>query len=226
MLRMHPRVSFSLPAASPMPLEGSRRTPASSRLCRRLLRRPASESGRLRHGEGTRGWGARRRRVLEVPRLSGPGLRLPGAQERTPMHRTLRTLALVTLGILLLSAPEASAQSSGQKWVTSWTGSVHGPYPLGFPSLPPEMKFAIPDPAKGAEDQTFRLIVKPDLWASRMRLRFSNVHGTRPLVLDGVYLGVQASAGNLVRGTNRPVTFAGGKKQLTAAPGGLARRHS
>jgi hypothetical protein len=35
-----------------------------------LLGRPASESGRLRHGEGTRGWGARRRRVLELPTLS------------------------------------------------------------------------------------------------------------------------------------------------------------
>src|SRR4029453_9467033 len=97
--------------------------------------------------------------------------------------------------------------------------SVHGPYPLGFPSLPPEMKFAIPDPAKGGDDQTFRLIVKPELCHSRMRLGFSNVHGTRPLVLGGVYLGLQASAGNLVRGTNRPVTFDGGKKHLRVARG-------
>jgi len=29
-----------------------------------------SECGRLRHGEGTRGRGARRRRVQELPRLS------------------------------------------------------------------------------------------------------------------------------------------------------------
>ena len=76
------------------------------------------------------------------------------------MHRTLRTLGLVTLGVLLLSAPQALSQSSasGQKWVTSWTGSVHGPYPLGFPSLPPEMKFAIPDPANGAEDHARELL--------------------------------------------------------------------
>src|SRR5260370_9840581 len=121
------------------------------------------------------------------------------------MPRTLRTLGLVPLGVLLLSAPQALSQSSasGQKWVTSWTGSVHGPYPLGFPSLPPEMKFAIPDPAKGAEDQTFRLIVKPDLWASRMRLRFSNVHGTRPLVLDGVYLVCRLLLEKKICGTNR-----------------------
>src|SRR5262245_14248892 len=140
------------------------------------------------------------------------------------LHRTLRMLTLVALSVVSLSASPASSQPSanGQKWVTSWTGSVHGPYPLGFPSLPPEMKFAIPDPATGAEDQTFRLIVKPDLWGTRMRLRFSNVHGTKPLVLDGVYIGVQASAGSLVRGTNRPVNLDGGKKQLTVAPGTLA----
>jgi hypothetical protein len=30
----------------------------------------ASENGRLRHGDGTRGWGARRRRVLELPALT------------------------------------------------------------------------------------------------------------------------------------------------------------
>jgi len=144
--------------------------------------------------------------------------------EETPMPRTPRTLTLLALGVLLLFAPQALAQSSanGQKWVTSWTGSVHGPYPLGFPSLPPELKFAIPDPAKGAEDQTFRLIVRPDLWGSQIRLRFSNVHGAKPLVLDGMYVGVQASAGNLVPGTNRPVTFDGGKTQLTVPPGALA----
>ena len=31
--------------------------------------RPVSDSGRLRHGEGTHGSGARRRRVLELPTL-------------------------------------------------------------------------------------------------------------------------------------------------------------
>ena len=35
----------------------------------RLLRRAASESGRLHHGEETHGSGARRRRVLELPTL-------------------------------------------------------------------------------------------------------------------------------------------------------------
>ena len=38
-------------------------------LCRRLLRRPASQSGRLCHGDGGDEWGARRRRALMLPIL-------------------------------------------------------------------------------------------------------------------------------------------------------------
>jgi hypothetical protein len=38
-------------------------------LWQRLLGRPASESGRLRHDEGTHGSGARRRRGLVLPTL-------------------------------------------------------------------------------------------------------------------------------------------------------------
>ncbi len=38
-------------------------------LCRRLLRRPAAESGRLCHANGGHEWGARRRRALMLPIL-------------------------------------------------------------------------------------------------------------------------------------------------------------
>ena len=40
---------------------------------------------------------------------------------------------------------------------------MHGPYPSGNASAQPDLKFAFPDPAQGAVDQSFRLIVKPDL---------------------------------------------------------------
>src|SRR5262249_3829668 len=50
------------------------------------------------------------------------------------------------------------------------------------------------------------------------RLRFSNVYGKQPLALDTVYVGLQESAGNLVKDSNRPLTF-GGKTSTTIAPG-------
>src|SRR5882724_8815424 len=78
-----------------------------------------------------------------------------------------------------------------QKWVTSWTASMHGPYPVGNPSAQPDLRLVFPTPANGARDQTFRLIVQPDLWGRQARLRFSNAFGTRPVTFDGVFIGLQ-----------------------------------
>jgi hypothetical protein len=49
-------------------------------------------------------------------------------------------------------------------------------------------------------------------WAASktVRRRFSNA-------FDGVYVGLHASAGSLVAGTNRPVSFVAGTPKCTAA---------
>ena len=54
------------------PCSTQRRSHAQTSLWHRLRGRPVSESGRFRHGDGTRGWGAHRRRVLELPTLAIP----------------------------------------------------------------------------------------------------------------------------------------------------------
>jgi lysophospholipase L1-like esterase len=111
-----------------------------------------------------------------------------------------------------------SSAQQGQKWVVSWTGSAHGPYPTGNPSAQPDQRFAFPSPQAGANDQTFRLIVRPDIWGQQARLRFTNVFGTKPVTLDGVFVGLQLGGPGIVKGTNRPVSF-GGKDSVTIAPG-------
>ena len=103
-------------------------------------------------------------------------------------------------------------------WVASWTGSVHGPYPVGNPTAQPEMGFAIPVPEAGARDQTFRMILRPDIWGRQARIRLSNALGSRPVTFDGVHVGLQSSGSALVPGTNQPVTFAG-SAAVTVAPG-------
>jgi lysophospholipase L1-like esterase len=108
-----------------------------------------------------------------------------------------------------------------QKWVTSWAASVQGPYPVGNPSAQPDMRFALPSAATGARDQTFRLIIRPDLWGRQVRLRLSNVFGIRPVTFDAVHVGVQRSGAVLAPGTNRPVGFAG-QRRVTLAPGAMA----
>jgi len=71
----------------------------------------------------------------------------------------------------------------------------------------------------GANDQTFRLVVRPDLWGKKFRLRFSNVFGVQPLTLDDAYVGLQSSAG-AVRPQQQPsVTFAG-PRSVTIRPVG------
>jgi len=103
-------------------------------------------------------------------------------------------------------------------WVVSWAASIHGPYPVGNPSAQPDMKRAFPDAAQGAREQSFRLIVRPTLWGRETRIRLSNALGSRPVMFDGVYIGLQASGAEIAAGTNRPVTF-GGQPGVTVPAG-------
>ncbi|MCK1367768.1 GDSL-type esterase/lipase family protein [Bradyrhizobium sp. 62] len=124
---------------------------------------------------------------------------------------------LVAASLLVASLQTATARNS-EHWVVSWTGAVQGPYPVGNPSAQPEQKFAFPEPAAGARDQTFRLIVRPDIWGRQARIRLSNAFGTKPVTFDGVYVGLQSGSAALIRGSNTPITFAG-TASVTVSPG-------
>ena len=112
--------------------------------------------------------------------------------------------------------PQAQATAT---WAASWVASVHGPYPSGNAVAQPELKFVFPAPELGANDQSFRLIIRPDLWSDRFRLRFANTFGTQPVTLDAAFVGLQSSGGSVAAGTNRPVTFAGGSQRLSLPVG-------
>jgi lysophospholipase L1-like esterase len=133
----------------------------------------------------------------------------------------MRSLVRLIMASLFVASSQAASARDGEHWVVSWTGSGQGPYPIGNPSAQPDPKFAFPDPAAGARDQTFRLMVRPDLWGRQARIRLSNAFGTRPVTFDGVYAGLQWASAALVRGSNHPVTF-GGKPSITVPPGGSA----
>jgi len=132
-----------------------------------------------------------------------------------------RYLLLLLAIVAVALAQPAAAQRGGEKWVASWAASAQGPYPVGNPSAMPDQKFAFPTPEAGARDQTFRLVLRPDIWGKQMRLRLTNVFGTRPVNIDGVFVGLQLGGAALVKGSNRPVTF-GGKDRITLAPGAMA----
>lgn len=109
----------------------------------------------------------------------------------------------------------------GDIWATAWLGAAQGPYPVGNPSAQPDQRFAFPDPAAGSHDQSFRLIIRPDIWGKAARLRFSNVMGSRSLGIDGVFAGLQDSGSGVVPGTNQTVRF-NGADAIVIPPGAMA----
>jgi lysophospholipase L1-like esterase len=126
---------------------------------------------------------------------------------------TFRLAVAIAVVSFSLSAPACA-----DRWVAGWTASAHGPYPVGNPTAQPELKFAFPVPEQGARDQTFRLIVRPDIWGKEARIRLSNAFGTKPVAFDGAFVGLQESGSAIVDGTNQAVRF-GGKDGVTIAPG-------
>lgn len=127
----------------------------------------------------------------------------------------------LALTLALLICCPASALAQSQKWAASWAASAHGPYPSGNASAQPVLQYAIESAETGANDQTFRVIIRPELWGKSGRLRFSNAFGTRPVTFDDVFVGLQSSAGNVAAGTNSRVMF-GGKRSVTIESGAVA----
>jgi lysophospholipase L1-like esterase len=132
-------------------------------------------------------------------------------------HGLLRRLCLLLSCALLLCA----AGPSKTHWVVAWTASAHGPYPVGNATAQPDLRFAFPTPAQGASDQTFRLIVRPDIWGQTARLRLSNAFGAQAVTFNDVFAGLQVSGAELLPGSNHAVTF-GGRHDVTVPPGGSA----
>jgi lysophospholipase L1-like esterase len=127
-------------------------------------------------------------------------------------------LSVLVVSMFTLSTLPAHAADDHEKWITSWTGSVHGPYPVGNPSAQPDLGLAFPDAKAGAHDQSFRMIVRPDVWGRQTRIRLSNAMGAKAVTFDGAFVGLQLSGSALIAETNRAVKF-GGKPSVTVPPG-------
>jgi lysophospholipase L1-like esterase len=137
-----------------------------------------------------------------------------------PMRRFVcASCGVVLLKILLVTCVLASDSAGHQKWVASWAASQQGPYPSGFSIAQPDLSLVFPSPGDGANDQTFRMIVKPDLWGKQIRLQFSNVFGTKAVTFDHIFVGMQSSGANVAPGTNHQVTFGNGQTSVTLTPG-------
>ena len=128
-------------------------------------------------------------------------------------QRKLRAAAVMFTAVFLLAIC-----ASALEWRTSWASSAQGPYPSGNPTAQPELDKVFPKPEQGAVDQCFRNLMRPDIWGESARVRFTNVFGSKPLTIDGAYLGLHLSGAAVVEGTNQPITF-DGKPIVTIPPG-------
>jgi lysophospholipase L1-like esterase len=138
-----------------------------------------------------------------------------------------------------LAAVAADDQDGNAHWAASWATSpaayfvyvapvpqnqALAPAPARFAAatIQPDLAFPFPDAnGRGATTQTIRSIVKPDLWGNRMRIRFSNVFGSKPLTLDAVTVGLQEYGSHALKGTITRVTFSGAHS--VAIPAGQER---
>jgi hypothetical protein len=94
------------------------------------------------------------------------------------------------VALLLAATLTAHAHAAPPNFVVAWAASAHGPYPVGNATAQPELKFAFPEPAKGATDQSFRQIIRPDIWGQQARIRLSNAFGTKPVTFDAIQVGL------------------------------------
>ena len=78
--------------------------------------------------------------------------------------------ALSALVLAVFIAHPLAAAAAGEKWATNWAASVQGPYPVGNPSAQPKLSLAFPVAQTGARDQSFRMIVRPDIWGRQTRI--------------------------------------------------------
>ena len=148
-----------------------------------------------------------------------------------------RIFALASAVVLGMALAVPSFADGGKHWVATWatspatffvyTAPVPPVYPPGAPTtfapatIQPDLVFPFPDAATTgatANNQTFRSIIKPDLWGNTMRFRFSNTFGSQPVTFSAVTVGLQEYSGNVVDGTMTRVTF-GGRRSVTIPVG-------
>jgi lysophospholipase L1-like esterase len=132
--------------------------------------------------------------------------------------------AVLGLAAALLAGPASAGASAdghgaGQKWAATWATSIQSAYVLpttpqgaAVPAYDPQPDLSLPLPnatASGAVNQTFRMIVKPDLWGRTIRVRFSNAFGTKAVTFGHAAVALQEYQANLVRNSSVELRFNG-----------------
>src|SRR3984885_7843462 len=127
------------------------------------------------------------------------------------MSSTRTRILIVTL-TLVLCVPSLLAKPEAKKWVGTWASS---------PRQDAHAKNAEEFLAAGTQSgATLREVVHVSMGGETVRVRFSNLYGTSPLVIGAVEIAQTLKGVAIVPGTNKAVTF-NGQPSVSIPPGAL-----
>ncbi|ARF54044.1 SGNH/GDSL hydrolase family protein [Streptomyces gilvosporeus] len=113
-----------------------------------------------------------------------------------PLARRSLLAGAASLGLLGTAATEAAPAGASRHWVGGWATALTPPADRGRS-------------VAGFTHRTLRLVVHLSVGGDLVRLRLSNLYGTRPLDLGAVTVARRARGAATEPGTGRRVTFAG-----------------
>ncbi|MFG2141459.1 SGNH/GDSL hydrolase family protein [Streptomyces sp. NPDC048650] len=122
-----------------------------------------------------------------------------------PLPRRSFLAGAASLGALGAATSPAASAAPGRHWVGGWAAALTPPAHRGRS-------------VTGFAHRTLRLVVRLSTGGDRIRLRLSNLYGTRPLDLGAVTVARRAGGAAVERGSRRTVTFAG-YRSATLPPG-------
>jgi lysophospholipase L1-like esterase len=123
-----------------------------------------------------------------------------------------RTRSLIVTLTFFLCVPSLLAKPEAKKWVGTWASS-----PLLDAHAKNAEELLAPGTQSGA---TLREVVHVSIGGETVRVRFSNLYGTIPLLIGAVEIAQTLKGVAIVPGTNKAVTF-NGQPSVSIPPGAL-----
>ncbi|MFI5245170.1 MAG: SGNH/GDSL hydrolase family protein, partial [Gemmatimonadales bacterium] len=117
---------------------------------------------------------------------------------------------LLSAAGLLVALPLGAQQSA--RWLATWAPSLFA----AAPKPPVDSMDRVPTYA----DRTIRQIVRTTIGGDRLRIRFTNEFGERPLVIGAAHVAVRDTGAAIRAGTDKIITF-GGRTSVIVRRGAL-----
>jgi len=121
-------------------------------------------------------------------------------------NRSTRRRPAGLLALALVALTAAGARGNEGRRVGTWAASPQRTEPANMP------------PAPGLADATLRQVVRVSLGGKRLRVRFSNAFGAKPLTILSAHVATPAGGAAIRAASRKPLAF-GGRSSVTIPRG-------